>query len=401
MTPERLDNLVERALETGTVPSDATPQEIAELEPLLNLARALRLNAARVDTEASAAMPTARARFQRYLAAQRPPAVAQVPGAVVEPRRQGRLGGLFAGRRLALGAMTAAIGLAVVLALVIIQPFSNVQTASALTIDDYVQVQGVVARIDGNTVTVQSSELGNLEVALSDLTSVTDESSAREASSLKPGEPVVVGGIVTAKRAIAASAVAVARPQTAPAPVANANVPVLKRFREGLEGTIRLVSLAPDGRKARVLVVLPSESFWVDVDRGSVDSLLASNPTILGARVRILSGPEGVFRLQALNQPADPTAAGQPQFPTIRGVVVSRTARAIRVHTDRGDVEVLIRDLTSLRFSNSGLTPADVRQGEGIIGHEVVVSFNPDSKTPRVIVAEIFVVLPKPAGGTK
>jgi hypothetical protein len=183
--------------------------------------------------------------------------------------------------------------------------------------------------------------------------------------------------------------------------VANANVPVLKRFREGLEGTIRLVSLAPDGRKARVLVVFPGESLWVDVDRGSVDSRLAFNPTILGARVRILSGADGVFRLQALNPPADPTAAGQPQFPTIRGVVIGRTARAIRVHTDRGDIEVLIRDLTSLRFSNSGLTLADVRQGEGVIGHEVVVSFNPDSKTPRVIVAEIVVVLPKPAGGTK
>jgi hypothetical protein len=399
MTPERLDSLLQRALETGTIPSDATPEERAELVPVLGAAGSLRLNAAQVDSEASASMPTARARFQRHIADQRAPAPA-TPAVV---RRSGLWANVLAGRRLAFATSIAAIGLVAILALVIVQPFGTVETASALTVDDYVQVQGVVAGIDGNKVTVQSSELGNLEVALSDLTSVTDESGAREASSLKPGEPVVVGGVVTAKRAIAASALAVARPQAAPTPVANANVPVLKRFKEGLEGTVRLVSLSPDGQRARVLVVMPNSSIFVDVDRASIDALLAANPALLGARVRVGAGdglPGAVFRLQPLNQLPDTGLSGQPQFQNIRGVVVERKALTLRVKTDRGEATVLIRAGTSISLGQSGLTLDDIRSGQALVGHEIAVAGNPDRTAPRGIVAEIIVVLPKPKGGT-
>ena len=80
MTPDRLDDLLGRSLDTGAIPADATPEERAELAPLLARGAELRQNGSIVRTEADASMPTARARFQRHLEAQRPsPAPMPVP----------------------------------------------------------------------------------------------------------------------------------------------------------------------------------------------------------------------------------------------------------------------------------------------------------------------------------
>ncbi|MGE3073781.1 MAG: hypothetical protein AB7N24_06780 [Dehalococcoidia bacterium] len=398
MTPDRLDDLLERALRTGAIPAEATDEERAQLEPLIARARAIRLNSARVDAEASAAMPSARARFQRHLESQRP-----APAAVKPPPTKKRSGILnwFGGNTMTWAGSAAAIAVIAVVALLVLQPFSSVETASALTIDDYVQVQGVVSATSDGMVTVQSPELGNLDIAVSDAT-VTDDSGARDVSSLQPGDPVLVSGVVTARRAIAASNVAVAANQAVPTPVSERKIPSLKAFRQGLEGTISLFSLSPDGTHARVLLVLPRESILVDIDPASMDQFLAGNPSAIGARVRVIEGtglPAGVFRLEAIDGQSTPATppAGAPQFQGVRGVVVSRMANVLMVRTDRGTVPVVIQRTTSLRFGQSGLTAADVREGQVVIGHEVAVSGNLDQPGGRRVIATLIVVLPKPA----
>ena len=60
MSPERLDELLSRALQTGLIPKDATPEEREELEPLLERAEDVRLNAVAVRAEADAALPAMR-----------------------------------------------------------------------------------------------------------------------------------------------------------------------------------------------------------------------------------------------------------------------------------------------------------------------------------------------------
>ena len=51
MTPDRLDELLERALVAGVIPADATPDEATELGPMLAAARDLRVNASFVGRQ--------------------------------------------------------------------------------------------------------------------------------------------------------------------------------------------------------------------------------------------------------------------------------------------------------------------------------------------------------------
>ncbi len=398
MMPDRLDDLLEQALRSGTIPSDATDEERTALGPMIARAEALKLNAATVDAEASAAMTAARARFQRHLAAQRPGPAAPA----VRRKKPGFFARWLGGSTMTFAGSAAAIAAIAVVALLVLRPFSSVETASALTIDDYVQVQGVVSSTSNGVVTVQSPELGNLDIALSDNTAVTDDSGTRAASSLRPGDPVLVSGVVTARKAIAASNVAVAGNQSAPTPVTDRKIPILKAFRQGLEGTISLFSLSPDGSRARILLVTPRETIFVDVDPASMDRFLADHPGAIGAHVKIAQGDGlagGVFRLEPLEPttPPNPGATDAPQFQGVRGVVVSRVANVLMVRTDRGTVPVVIQRLASLRFGESGLTADDVREGQLIVGHEVAVSGNLEQPGGRRVIATLIVVLPKPA----
>ena len=400
MTPGRLDDLLARALQTGVIPQDATDEERRELEQLVDRAKDVRLNAAVVRREAEAALPTARARFQRHLESQRPVAVA--PSVAPEPK-PGYLGRLLAGRRMAFGASVASLAVVAVLAIALLQPFSSPQSAAALTIDDYVQLQGVVAATDGQGgVTVQSADFGNLEVALSDLTSVFSPDGEPTTTELQPGDPVVVGGIVTAKRAIRATSVAVAENQSPPPPIERPKVRVLRDFRP-IQGTITLVSLSPDGENARVLLRLGDERIFVDVEPRSVDQFFESEGTALQARVRVVEAPDlakGVFRLQPIEQQPSATVepgGARPQFQNVRGVILSREGNLLRVETDRGIVAVELRPTTAIRLGESGLTREAILRGETAIGHGVVISGNPGGAAGRRIVAEVLTLLPKPA----
>ena len=95
MPPDRIDDLLERALERGVIPTEATPDERAAVQQLLNQAAALKRNASLIEQEASAAMPTTRARFQRHLADQR--AGLQTPVALPAKPKRGVLSRWFGG----------------------------------------------------------------------------------------------------------------------------------------------------------------------------------------------------------------------------------------------------------------------------------------------------------------
>ncbi len=403
MTPDRLDDLLERALETGAVPADATDGERAEVERMLTVAGGLKLNATRVSGEANGVMPTARARFQRHMQEQHTPERVPVSAPHLE---RGFLGRFFSGRMLTMGSSVAAMAVVAVVAVLVLQPFNEVETAAALTVDDYVQIEGVVSASEGGVVTVQSSEIGNLQIALSDLTSVTDGNGVRGITSLKPGDPVLVSGVVTAKRSIAASNVAVAENQTVPTPSAKAKPPILKSFRPGLQGSIRLITLSPDGKRAQVLLVMAEESLLVDVDPKSMDQFLAGSPQAVGVLVKVVEAPDlrkGVFRLQPVEQPtASPTprtnpAGTPPQFQNVKGLVVGRALNVLMVRTESGTIPVVLKGTTSIRFGSSGLTPDDVRNGETVIGYEVAVTGNPEEPNGRRVVATLIVIIGKPS----
>ena len=246
---------------------------------LLAGAKDLQANAAAVDAEAGSAMPAARARFERHLAAQRTstPIAVKVAG-------PGRFSRMLGGRGMAIATSAAAVGVIAIVALLVLQPFAATETASALTIDDYVQVQGVVATSENGVMTVQSPELGELDVAIDESTAVTDEQGVREKTSLQAGESVLVSGIVTQKRAIAATNVAVAKDQATPQAAANGRIPLLKTLREGLQGNISVFTLSPDGTRARVLIVNANARFLVDVDPKAMDRVPRRTTLALSAR---------------------------------------------------------------------------------------------------------------------
>jgi hypothetical protein len=398
-----LDQLLARALETGEVPPDATAEERAELVTLLAQAAGLRLNAARVHSEASASMPTARARFQRHVQAQeaaRRPAVPALAAA-----RPGILDRLLAGRFVAFATSAAAVAVVAIVAILVLQPFSDPETASALEIDDYVQLEAVVSETRDGTVVVQAPDIGNLEVALNSETAITAADGGAPGA-LKRGDSVLVSGVVTAKRAIAATNVSVAPDGRELPGGEQRKIPLLKDLRPGLEGTIRLLSLSPDGRQGRVLLIVGENQLLVAVDPASMDQFLSAPNGGVGAHVRVVAGgdlPKGVFRLEVIGRPSpQPGAEPRPQFENVRGVVIGRTLNVLQVRTDKGVIPVVVRPLTSIRFGSSGLTPEDIRAGESVVGWEIAITGNLEAPDSRRVLASIIVVLERvparPAG---
>jgi|GEM_PF-4788635 len=393
MTPERIDALLQQALDTGEIPSEATPEERQELAPLLANARALRLNAARVEAEARASLPTARARFQRHLAAQ---AAAALPTPAAPPKQR-LMARLFGGRAVAFATSAAAVAVVAVLAIVVLQPFSSPDTASALEVDHYVQLEAVVSEAADGSVIVQAPDIGDVQVALGPETAVT-AAGGQPAASLKRGDAVLVSGVVTAKRAIAATNVAVSPNGDTVPEGGERKLPLLKDLRPGLEGTIALLSLSPDGRQGRVVLAAGAERLLVAVDPASMDQFLSAPDGGVGARVRVVAGanlPKGVFRLEVIERDAPPAGKERPQFENVRGVVVGRNMNVLQVRTDKGVIPVVVLPQTSIRFGESGLTAEDVRAGESVAGWEVSITGNAEGPLGRTVAASIIVVLGK------
>lgn len=414
MTPDRLDHLLDETLSSGAIPPDATPDERAQIEEMLAGAAVLRRAAADVHVEADAAIPVARARFQRHLAAA---GSATQPPAPSRPTksRAGFLGGLFGSvGALRLSASAAAIGLIAIAAILVAQPFSGVETASALSVDDYVQVQGVVSETADGYVTVQSSEFGRLRIGLSDGTSIVDNETVRDRSDLRPGDTVLVSGVVRDARKkdirIDANTLALASNGSATAPSV---VPLkeLHNFEEGIEGTVTVLALAPDGRGARILIDAGrGHQLVVNVDRAAAENFVGGAGTPLGARVRIIrddSLPRGVFRFETVagspppndgtpppgGRPGMDGHGAPPSLVRIEGVITAREADRATVETDRGPVTVFVRPHTRILVGQSGLTLESLRAGETAVGHHVTVRGGFDQRQDAVI-ADLIVLGP-------
>jgi hypothetical protein len=415
MTPDRLDQLLDKALASGVIPPGATADERAELEVMLQGAGVLRRASQEARSEADAAMPAARARFQRHLADQRPHA--SPPAAVRSggPHR-GLFGGLFGSiGTLRLSASAAAIGAVALAAVLFSQTFSGVETASALSVDDYVQVQGVVAETDGDVVTVQSSEFGRLRIAVSDTTSIVDNETVRDRSDLRPGDTVLVSGVVRDARKqdirIDANTLALSPAAQPGALPTAAPLKELRTFEDGLEGTITVLALAPDGRGARILIDTGrGHQLIVNVDRASAEEFVGGAGSGLGSRVRIVrddSLPRGVFRFETVaNVPpagggSPPPGGGagmeghggSPSLVRIDGVIAAREADRVTVETGRGPVTVLVRPHTRILVGQSGLTLEKLRAGETAVGHHVTVRGG-FSEHQDAVIADVVVLGP-------
>lgn len=414
MTPDRLDQLLDETLASGAIPPEATPDERAEIEAMLQGATVLRRASQEVRAEADATMPAARARFQRHLAEHRPHTTP--PAAARSGRsRRGLFGGIFGSvGALRLSASAAAIGLVAIAAVLFSQTFSGVDTASALSVDDYVQVQGVVSETAADHLTVQSSEFGRLRIAVSDGTSIVDNETVRDRSDLRPGDTVLVSGVVRDARKkdirIDANTLALASNGSAPTPTEVA-LKELHNFEEGIEGTVTVLAIAPDGRGARILIDAGrGHQLVVNVDRASAENFVGGAGTPLGTRVRIIrddSLPRGVFRFETVAGP--PSAGGGPPSPgsgpgmdghgvhpslvRIEGVITARETDRVTVETDSGPVTVLVRPHTRILVGQSGLTLESLRAGETAIGHQVAVRGGFDKRQDAVI-ADVVVLGP-------
>lgn len=419
MNGQRMDDLAEEALATGAVPAGVTAEERTELEALLASAGALRLDAATVAREARESMPTARARFERYIAAEQAAAAAPAVRVPQRPRR-GFPGGILApGRKMAFAGSAAAVGLIVLVAVFASQSWGGVETASALTIDDYVQVRGVVSGVteEGGErrLSVQSSEFGTLNVAVSELTSVVDDQTSVDPAALRAGDSVLVGGVVVMPRKagedarIAAKTLAVGAEQVPPPP--RARLKELREFREGVQGSVAALTVSPDGKSAQVLIDIGNgERHIVRVDPGFVGDLVQRG---IGARVaveRIAGGPSGVFAVvPAGDQPPGDAPGGprgpggrpdagrspaKPSFVGVRGVITGRTQNVLQVETDRGSIEVVVRQHTRVLLQDSGLTREAFAAGETIVGHRVAITGGLERPTKRVV-ADVLLLGPK------
>lgn len=439
MAAEHIDELLQQAIAAGAIPEAVTPAERAELEQLLEGVPLLRAATGAARQEARAAVPSARARFERFVAAAAPPAAAPAPAA--SRPKGGLLSALLAmGRGPRMAAMAAAVGVVALVAVVGAQVLTNdVGTAEAqvLTPGDYVQVQGVVssATASGDTLDLKiQSAFGDLLVDVGQDTSIVDDAQAQDSSSLKEGDTVLVGGVVGKDLRVRAQTLALAG-KAQPAPV-RAAIKRLTALRLELVGRVLTFTLAPDGKGKVLIEAANGEWYLVPVDARSVQKLL-ERANVLGATVRVTPAGVGAATGFALDvgpqpspaapsvsatAPAAPTAAGgtpvrptpapavsgsqparpdagagdgEPSLVSISGVILSREANVLRVQTERGVVRVRIKADTIVLVGESGLTVESVRKGETVIGHTIRVHGGLDVRTGAVV-ADTIVVGPKP-----
>ena len=418
----RIDDLLQQAIATGAIPAEATELERAELQPLLHAARSVGGARPRVEAEASASMPIARARFERYIAAQQAPA-SPTPRSAAVPSGRGFFHRIIQHHRgLVLSGAAVAIGLVAVVAIGISQlVLSDTESAAAqvLTPDDYVQVQGVVqdVAVNGDLRTIQlRSDLATVQVTLGADTSVVDAGAAIEVSAIQPGDQLLVGGVVGTNRQVAANTVA--RSQ-APKPLPKViKFKTLRKLLPNLEGRVSLFAVAKDGR-ARVLIdAADGQRYLVYIDAKTAE-LLVRLRSALGAQVRVTAGdnPNDATFALSLAEPASPSvtpptspspssiaggaarpdttqANGTPGFMTVRGVVIAREANVLQVLTRDGRVPVAVRPATRRFWGESGLDSGETANPDALIGHTVSVTGGLDARTGRVV-ADTIVVGPR------
>jgi hypothetical protein len=414
MSDERMDELLEEALATGDVRGDATADERAEIERLLEAARLLAATRHATEREAEAALLAARTRFQRHVGARPPSAL----DAISRPRM------LPWGRRMprqATWALAGAAGVVAVVALAAVLLWTNLsepESAYAQVVEpgDYVQVEGVVEARNGAALSVRSA-LGEVEVEVDDETTVVIAAEPTDLATVNVGDELLVSG-VAGDRKLRAQTLAITgeRGRTVPQPLPFRP---LERLRTVLEGHVVTYTLSSDGTHGSVLIdAAGAGSYLVRVDGASAARLLERASTALGQRVRVTqeSGvTSGTFTLELAATPPSPTGTpgdgqtpqGQrdrPELVSVRGVVAGVSARRstdaehilegiVSVQTARGTVEVVVRATTRILPGESGLTRGAGLRGEAN-GHGIFVSGGIDKGTGH-LVADVIVLGPK------
>ena len=276
MSDDRITRLFDEARRTGQLPADATPEERAEVEAMLRAARLLDEAASGVSAEARASMPVARARFERFLAAQ---AVAKGQAPMRQERR-----GLFGwfGRHPRMAALaSSAVGLVLLLVVAVAggRPFfSDTQSAYASELEpgDYVQIEGVVTRVrDGETprLAVQS-QFGTIEVDLDEVTSlVGEDDQPADLSAVASGRRVIVSGLVDRDHRVRAATIALSAAGVQPPPRRDFERP--RELPPGVQATILWFSQSEDGGEGKLAVETPEgRRLVVRVDAESIAGLL-------------------------------------------------------------------------------------------------------------------------------
>ena len=285
---DRIDYLLELALDSGDIPAEATPAERQELLAMLAPASALRAAADGAEDESRASLPVARARFERFLdtqARQMP-----TPPAMIQPTRRGFLVWLTNGPRAA-GLALACMALLLVVVVGVRQvAFDSAATAEALTPGDYVQVQGTISSAtdeNGARVFKVDSELGELTIDAALATPVVSGSESTDAASLAPGDSIVISGVVKERLRVAAQTLALARqPVVTPRRLTFRE---LKKLQPDLSGRVVVLTLSADGTRGRVLIETPGgERLLVEAIRNGEVSIVGHTVTVTGA-----AGPDG------------------------------------------------------------------------------------------------------------
>ncbi len=403
----RLEQLLARALETGEIPAEASAAEREEIAGMVSAASDLRAAAATAEQDGLRAMPVARARFERFVAA--PPSDLFKAPATASRAVGHRWGWRYhwRGRQGLTGAGVAVVaGIVAILSVFAYQSFSSTtESVSALSTDDYVQVEGVVASTShqgsGQTV-VMHSELGDMTIQMSEATHRADEQASPVTDALKPGDVVLVGGTVVSagpRRTIDASTIVVGRGGGTIATPKAVKLKELKRLVAGLQGRVRLLTLAKDGGMGRVIVeVANGQRYVVRVDNQTVDMLLNRTSTAIGAPVTVTDGDvanDGIFGLRVDDAASNSTGRPRLGFSGVRGVVSGREGDVLEVVDSKGvTVPVVIQPRTVVLLGRSGLTRADIGKPSGMVGHTVAISGGFDTGSGRMM-SDVVVVGPE------
>ena len=403
MKSDRLDDLLERALRGEDLPADTTSTEREQIARLVAAGATLQSTAPGLQHEADASVAPARARFDRFIAAQQASTVTASP-------RRARWFARLPHRGMMLAASAVAVGvLAVGAAFAFQAAFSTTGTADAqvLSANDYAQVQGVITDVTAaasqTTVTVQSA-FGSVRVGLSSTTTLQRVGSSIPPSQLARGDLVTISGVAANGSAISAQTIDVGAGD-ARTPAAGTLKP-LKALSAALEGKVVAFAVSPDGSEARVLLEANGKSYVVPLEGGAVERLLARSANALGADVVISNGAnatDDIFSLTVGQSSPAPTTASTPLM-GVRGVVIARRGPMIEVATTgQQRYTVIVTASTRIVLAKSGLTRPQVRTGANIVGHLVSVAGAVDQSTGR-ITAELVVVgakyQPSAQGGT-
>ncbi|MFN8506834.1 MAG: hypothetical protein U0547_04625 [Dehalococcoidia bacterium] len=422
---DRIDDLLERAIETGSIPPEATGAERAELERLLAGRAMLRAARDAAHEDASAAKPTARARFERFTAQQQAAATAtkgRAPVSTAKPGgRFGRFAVLVTGVRGV--AVAAAIGIVAVAALFAAQNLRNTtEAAAAFEAGDYVQLQGTVARVSPGALELRY-ELGTVTVQVGESTTAVADGAAVDPGTLKAGDTVLVGGVADDDGNVSARTLAVSSAKLpAPAKVAMRR---LESLDGKLPGRVVAFALTPAGRGRVTLEVAGGQRVLVIIDPRSAERLVELGE-VIGRRVTVAGvspGAGGMFFLEfegvALPPtrgaagvrptltPASGTAVTPPNRPSVAstppatgllrvtGVLTERDGLVLRVATDGGPVRVQLRADTRILVGESGITLREWLAGATAAGHLVTVSGGIDARS-GMVVADLVLLGPKP-----